>query len=422
MTRADPRPSLWTRRPSLALRNILHGGKRSIVAIVGTSLATVLVLLQLGFLEAVRFTAAVNYDQLNFDLALVSSDFEQFYDPGQFPRERLRLAAGADQVEWARPLYARMNFWRCPPYPLDNLDDHAGEDLSAIERWWLGRKRPRPLQRRELLVLGAELDAHPFRNPIRAQIEAAEGLLRLDNRLLLNERSNPDFGWDQRDEFDGWEVGQRRAILAGGFTLTRSFGADAAVLCSAVNFARNFGLSSPEVAVSFGLVKLAGGADSARVASRLNARLPADVRALTRAELYEQEEDFWVNQTATGRIFGFGVLIALLVAAAVIYQVLSADIRDHLSEYATLKALGYANSYLVRVVLIQAIIYGVLAYLPAVAASYALYRATEALAGIPMVMTASNLALVFALTLGIGFVSGLLTMNRLRGADPADLY
>jgi putative ABC transport system permease protein len=194
------------------------------------------------------------------------------------------------------------------------------------------------------------------------------------------------------------------------------------VLCSAVNFARNFGFPSPEMAVNFGLVKLVNGAKPAEVVGLLNGRLPSDVRAMTRADLYELEEDFWVNQTATGRIFGFGVLIAMLVAAAVIYQVLSADIRDHLSEYATLKALGYADFYLVRVVLVQAIIYGVFAYLPAVAASYALYRATEALAGIPMVMTASNLALVFALTLGIGFVSGLLTMNRLRGADPADLY
>ncbi|MGE5756235.1 MAG: hypothetical protein ACM35G_11070 [Planctomycetaceae bacterium] len=50
-----------SRTPPLALRNVMTARARSLVAIAGIGFATVMVLLQLGFLEAVRFTASINY-------------------------------------------------------------------------------------------------------------------------------------------------------------------------------------------------------------------------------------------------------------------------------------------------------------------------------------------------------------------------
>ena len=94
-SRAAHGATAWLRRPPLAVRKVLHGGARSLVAISGMALAVVMVLLQLGFLEAVRVTAAINYDQLDFDVAVLSAEFEQFYNPGGFPRERLPLARSA---------------------------------------------------------------------------------------------------------------------------------------------------------------------------------------------------------------------------------------------------------------------------------------------------------------------------------------
>jgi putative ABC transport system permease protein len=154
----------------------------------------------------------------------------------------------------------------------------------------------------------------------------------------------------------------------------------------------------------------------------LNERLPPDVLALSREELVAREEDYWVRQTATGKIFAYGVLVTILVAAVVIYQVLANDIRDHLTEYATLKAMGHTNAFLSRIVLTQALIYSMAAYVPAVLVGFVLYRATEALANIPMQMTGQNLGLVLLLTLGASVVSGLLTLRKVRSADPADLF
>src|SRR5205823_5088461 len=125
-------------------------------------------------------------------------------------RERLRQAEAFEAVRAARPLWARMNRWRCPPYPVTaEAAARTPPQVGPLSRWWLGPRRPRPLQVRDLLVLGVDLDRNPFRNPIRDQVEAARPRLRARGRLHMNAWSNPDFGWQDRHEFSGWELGGR---------------------------------------------------------------------------------------------------------------------------------------------------------------------------------------------------------------------
>jgi putative ABC transport system permease protein len=413
---------------------VFHGGARSVVAITGMALAVVMVLLQLGFLEAVRAAASVNYDQLDFDVAILSAEFEQFYSPGGFPRERLPEARAVLGVAAARPLWTRMNLWRCPPYSPEEPgradvrvvqgDAAASPEAShgALERWWLGSKRPRPLQRRALLVIGFDPDDDPFCDPIRSQIEAAGSQLRETGRVLLNERSNPDFGWDSWPRFEGWELGRTKVDVVGPFSLTRSFGADGAVLCTDANFARFFGLAPDAAPVNFGLVSLSAGALPAVVADRLRRALPPDVLVLTRDALYRLESEYWVGQTATGKIFSFGVLLTLLVAAVVVYQALSNDIRDHLPEYGTLKAIGYSDGYLSRVIQTQAAIYAAACFPPAVALGAVVYRVTETLASIPMELTGRNILLALLVIAVSSQLAGMLSLRKLRRADPAELF
>jgi putative ABC transport system permease protein len=417
-----PLPVGSSRTPPLALRNVVHGGVRSLLAIAGVTFSITLVLLQLGFLEAVRITATTVFDQLDFDVILVSPQYEQFFGPGAFPRRRLKEAESVPGVSGARPLYAGMAFWRCPPFPVESTvgAEPAIEKLGVLKRWWLGNRRPRPLQLRELLVLGVDPEHNPFHDPIKSQVEAAVPRLRSRDRLLLNAWSSPDFGPQSRAEFSGWELNGRAVEVVGEFTLQRSFGADAAVLTSDENFARAFQM--PGVGqVNFGLLTVPP-PQVDEVVRQLAERLPPDVRALSRADLVAMEEDYWVRQTATGKIFAYGVVITILVAAVVIYQVLATDIRDHITEYATLKAMGHTNGFLSRVVVTQAIIYALAAYLPAVLIGAGLYRATEALANIPMRLTPANLLLVLALTLGASLVSAFLTLNKVRAAEPAELF
>jgi putative ABC transport system permease protein len=401
---------------------VAYGGARTLAALAGVGFVVTMVLLQLGFLEAVRATATSLYDQLDFDVALISPRYEQLYDAGTIPPERLRQAEGLGTVVDARPLYAVFSMWRCPPSPLDPAASRPGLDPSPTASTRPGAGRPRPVQRRELLAVGIDLDHHPFREPVRGRVEAARGRLRLDGRVLLNERSHPDFGWWAWPAFDGWELGRSAVEVVGGFPLQRGFGADGAVLLSDLNFLH---ICAPPIpgarGVSLGLLRVRPGT-AEETARRLNDTLPPDTVALTRAALERRERNFWVNQTSTGKIFASGVLVAMAVAAVVVYQVLSNDVRSHLSEYATLKAMGYTNGDLSRVVLGQALLYAAGAFGPAVVLSYAAYRATEALAEIPMRFTAANLALALGLAVVVSLLSALLTVGKVRSADPAELY
>jgi len=408
------------KNPPLAWRNVAHGGRRSLAAISGAAFSLTMVLLQLGFLQAVRITATNNFDVLDFDVLLTSSRFEQFYAPGFLPLERLRQAEGLDTVVEATPLYATFALWRCPPNPLDDPPSDSGPQPGALTRWLAGSDAPRPLQRRQLYVMGFDLDHPPFRPPIREAIEANRPELRLANRVLLNELSNPDFGWQVRDRYDDWELEDTAVRVVGGFPMLRGFAADSTVLCSDDDFVRICGYESRET-TNFGLLKVRPGTAN-ETAERLNATLPPDVRADTRETILANEVDHWVNQTSTGQLFAIGVLVAMVVAAVVVYQVLSNDVREHLPEYATLRAMGYSTFRLAAILVFQAILYMLISFAAAVAIAAIVYRATEALAGIPMVLTGDNLALTFGLAIAVGAVTGALTVNRLRAADPADLF
>jgi len=413
---------LDSRRPPLALRNVTEGGRKSLAAISGAAFSLTMVLLQLGFLQAVRITATNNFEQLDFDVVLLSSRYEQFYAPGFLPLERLRQARNVGSVTSATPLYASFGLWRCPPYPLDQSPAEADSETSPgpFSRWLAGSRIRRPLQRRELFVMGFDLDHPPFRPPILDSIEAARPKLRLRDRILLNELSHPDFGWSLRDRFDGWELGGKAATLVGGFQMLRGFAADATVLCSDRNFVRFCDYGSTET-TNFGLLKVRPGTVDETVHT-LTSILPDDVQALSRQAILDREEDHWVNQTSTGKLFAFGVLVAMIVAAVVVYQVLSNDVREHLPEYATLKAMGYSTARLAWIVVAQSLIYMVISFFVGVLIAIVVYKATQELAGIPMRLTWENLGVTLLLAVVVGVSTGLLTIGRLRRADPAELF
>jgi putative ABC transport system permease protein len=379
-----------------------------------------MVLLQLGFLEAVRITGTNLYDQLDFDVALISPRYDQLYDAGTFPAERLRQARALETVVDAQPIHFTLAVWRCPPSPLE--PECAPERAPSGGRTPvpLSAGNPRPVQRRELLAIGIDVQRNPFRAPIHDRVEAARAQLALDDRVLLSEQSHPDFGWWAWPAFRGWELGGSAVEVVGGFPLERGFGADGAVLVSDFTFERR--CASPWArGLSVGLVRVRPGT-VAETVRRLNKILPPDTVALSRDALNDRERDYWVRQTSTGNIFASGVLVAMAVAAVVVYQVLSNDVRRHLPEYATLKAMAYTDRYLSRVVIVQALIYVLGAFVPAVLLAYVAYQITAALANIPMRMTVANLALALGLAACVSLFSALLTVGKLRRADPAELF
>jgi putative ABC transport system permease protein len=190
---------------------------------------------------------------------------------------------------------------------------------------------------------------------------------------------------------------------------------------SDVNFIRIFPKRSLG-AVNLGLVVLKPGSDPDLAAARLRAMLPADTRVFTRAELNAHERAYWVKRTATGIVFGFGVVISVIVGVVILYQTLATQIIRQLAEYATLKAMGYTDAELGRIVTALAVILSSCAFVPAVAAGTAIYSQVRVIARLPIDMTLSRVVTVLAVALLMSVASALLAVRSVRRADPADLF
>ena len=117
-----------------------------------------------------------------------------------------------------------------------------------------------------------------------------------------------------------------------------------------------------------------------------------------------------------------GMLIAMIVGAVVVYQVLYTDINDHLREYATLKAMGLSNGFFVGLVVREAAILLGIGFVPGAAIAAAAFAGARSVAGIPTYLTWSDTAAVVALAALMCLAAGLLATRRLRSADPADIF
>src|SRR5262245_1189934 len=255
-------------RTPLAWHNLLHERTRTLVAVAGVAFAVLLIFVQLGFFLAVRNTATLIYDALDFDLALVSSEYLDVLRPGSFPRERLIAAHGWAGVREARSLSVGIHGWRNP------------EDAGRV--------------RRNLLVLGIDPDDAPFRHPELTPERVT--VLGRPNAVLMDRKSRPEFGAAIVPGQTETDLAQTKVRVMGRYSLGSGFGADGMVITSRQTFARVFGPAAGR-SVSLGLIRLAEGASPAEVhdlAVRVRPSLPPDVKLLTRPELEWLERTTWV--------------------------------------------------------------------------------------------------------------------------------
>jgi putative ABC transport system permease protein len=393
--------------PALALTNLLHQRGRTAVSVIGAAFAVVLVFMQLGFLGAVHNTATLLYDKLQFDLLLTSSEYIDLSRTGELSRGRLAQARAATGGE-VLPLTVASGLWRNP-----TDDPERGGRLWAITVLGID---PGTLDR----AFQPPGDGGIFADA--ADLAEKKSLLARLDTVLLDLKSRPDFG-DPDDMPPGTraELNRRGVELSGYFRAGTGFSYSGMLLASEETFGRYFPMT-PASRVTFGLVQLPAGTDVDAAAATLRQTLPGDCRVFTRRQIAEYERDYWVNRTAVGQFFYFGVLLALTVGGIFIYQMMVADIKKHLAEYATLKAMGYPFGFLFAVVVSQALVLAAGGYAIGLVVSFGLYEVTEAAARLPIWMTGGRALLVFALTVAMCVTSGLLAVGKVRKAEPADLF
>ncbi|MCG2682088.1 MAG: ABC transporter permease DevC [Planctomycetales bacterium] len=383
-------------RTPLAWLNLIHNKTRTALAAAGVAFAVVLIFMQLGFLGSAERSATLFYDALDFDLLVRSRHYLHLIASRTFPRDRLDQAESLPGVERASPVYLVSDFWRNP---------HDGS-------------------KRAMLIVGLNPNDPVFR---REDIQRKLALLTVPEFVLIDDKSRREFGPQDRRRFgkadigDESELSRQRVRIVECFSLGTGFVADGAVVACVRGFQRFRPRQAPGQ-VSLGLVKLLPGADAEAAAAALNNALPEDVEVLTRADVLDREVHHWVQNTSIGLIFQLGVVVALVVGTAIVYQVLSSDVANHLPEYATLKAIGYGGGYLAGVVLQQAAMLAVLGFLPGLAISAVLYWLTRAMARVPIEMTVGRVFFVFGLSVLMCTISGLGALRKVRSADPADLF
>ena len=170
------------------------------------------------------------------------------------------------------------------------------------------------------------------------------------------------------------------------------------------------------------MVRVLPGYQIADVQGELRAALPANVAVLTKAELMDQEARFALQVSPVGPIFAIGTLIGFAVGMMISYQILFSDLSDQLSQYATLKAMGYRNGYLVKVVLQQAVFYALMGYVPAWIICYFVFRTVGEMVLIADGISFALTALSAGMTMSMCIVSALIAVRRVIAADPAELF
>jgi putative ABC transport system permease protein len=175
-------------------------------------------------------------------------------------------------------------------------------------------------------------------------------------------------------------------------------------------------------AVNLGLVKLKADADPELVAAQLRRIIPPDTQVLTRDQLADHEAAFWVSQTSTGLVFGFGVIVAFIVGLVILNQTLSSEISRNLPEYATLKAMGYADRDIAGIVVCLALSIAAIAYVLACLVAAALYAIVRQMTPMPIEMTGTRAGGVLVLVAVMSVGSALFALRALRRADPVDLF
>jgi putative ABC transport system permease protein len=97
-------------------------------------------------------------------------------------------------------------------------------------------------------------------------------------------------------------------------------------------------------------------------------------------------------------------------------------VNEHMSEYATFKAMGYRDRYLLLIVLEQSLILASLGFMPGLALALGQYAIVRNLGALPIYMTVERLVLIFSLTVAMCVVSGAVATRSLQSADPADNF
>ncbi len=383
------------RRTPLGWLQLTHHKSRFAVAIAGVAFADILILLQLGFQGALFNSAIPLHKRLNADVVIFSPQALNLPAMSTFPRRRLYQAMDISGVESAAAVYVSPITW----------------------------KNPQTRQKKTLLLIGFNPDLPAFDFPeINRQVDK----IKLPDTLLFDSKARGTYD-EVIDQIKAekrvtTEIERRTISIGGLFPLGSSFAADGHLITSQDNYLRLLPRQS-QGSINIGLLKVKPGYNAKQVATQLAAYLPkSDTIVMTKEEFINFERSYWATATPIGMIFNLGAVMGFIVGVIIVYQVLSTDANSHLKEYATFKAMGFGNSYLLGIVFEEALILALMGFIPGITVSIGLYSLVHLGTNLPIAMTVFTASQVFTATLLMCMFSGAVATSKVQAADPADMF
>ena len=381
-------------RTPLGWLQLKHDKFRLLTALSGIAFADILIFMQLGFMNALYSANTAYPRKINGDIIMTSTQATNFSKPYTFPRRRIYQAMDVPGVESAEPMYVGSLSWR----------------------------NPQNREKTSMTVLGFDPAKPMFDLPeVNRQLDK----VKIPDTVLFDQASRGEYDQVieqiQQGKIITTESDRTTITIGGLFSVGASFADDGALITSEQNFMRLFPRKQPGM-VSIGVIKLETGQDPEEVRTLLNNYLTDDVQAYTYQEYVDAELTYIQNSTAIGFVFTLGTMMGFIVGIVIVYQILSTDVNDHMAEYATFKAMGYKNSYLLMVVFEEAIILSLIGFVPSVAIAAGLYQLTAAATALPIVLPASRAVTVLIMTIVMCSISGAIATRKLQSADPADIF
>jgi putative ABC transport system permease protein len=369
----------------LASRNLLHDRLRFVATVVGIVFSIVLVTVQLGLYLGFGRIVTTMIDHASADLWIMPPGTKCFEDPSTLDERARFQALSINGVAQAAPVVIGYADWRIP----------AGGTFP-------------------IFIVGSDLREGgllPW-NVVEGSIEALAipGAVAVDRSYF--DRLGVD-GIGANAEIRGQKV-EVRAVTNG----IRSFTTTPYVFTT-LDRARAFTGIAVNKATYF-LVRVAPGADVESVRRRLKANL-ADVDVLTTAEFRDRSRSFWLFGTGAGFALFAGALLGMIVGTVIVAQTLYSSTKDHINEFATLRAIGSSSLYIHKVIICQALISAAIGFCLAAAIGLIVVAATADTA-LPIVMTPALTLVLFFLTLVMCVISAVAAIVQVTRIDPVMVF
>ncbi|MCY1668163.1 FtsX-like permease family protein [Rhizobium sp. SL86] len=371
-----------------------HNPARLAAALAGVAFANMLVFVQLGILGVLNGTIKTSYDPIVSDIMISSYDSNTLTEGSSVSRRLLFRALSVPGISAAAPLYMGKLDWK-------------RADGNTVN----------------LMVYALPIEAGSFAGP---QVQPALARLTPSDHVLIDRSIrgvDPQelAGVTQQTPYR-FEVQDRTVTAVGTLGVGAGFSADGVIFASDQTFLSLFpkriGGTPSHILLQVEDKK----AIPALVAQLREMLKDEPVLVRSTADAIADDVRYQTTERPTGVIFGFGVFMGVLVGIVIVYQVLSTDVADHLKEYATLKAMGYPQRFFFGIVLEEALVLGLLGFVPGFLLSNLVYGFLSGVTALPVEMNLQRAVMVLVGTLAASVISGTLATRRLNGADPADLF